>query len=92
MRHPFTVRAQSSGYTRSETFIVVRNPGGRRVTVNPHYAREHAQADADALNIAAMVKDEADDPRPYRVRYAEAEAAYRGTMTPGRSPGEETHR
>lgn len=75
--HPYVVRKQSSGRTFSETFVVVRNPGGRRVTTIPHVTRETAQAEADALNIGALVLDHADDPRPYAVRRAEAEAAYR---------------
>lgn len=76
-RHPFRVRKQSSGRTFSETYIVVMNPGGRRVTVHPHRTRETAQAEADRLNIAELVKDYDQDPRPYDVRLAEAEAAYR---------------
>ena len=56
-RHPFAVRKQSSGYTFSETFIVVRNPGGHRVTVHAHRTREGAQSEADQLNIGAMVQD-----------------------------------
>ncbi len=75
---PYRVRKQSSGYTRSDTFIVVKVTDGRtqRVTVNPHRTREGAQADADELNIGALVKDYAADPRPYAERHAEAAAAY----------------
>lgn len=39
--------------------------------------REDAQLQADGLNIADMVKPHAEDPRPYEVRLAEAEAACR---------------
>ena len=76
-RHPYAVRKQASGYSGATTYIVVRNPGGRRVSVHAHVTRESAQAAADELNIGAMVKDHADDPRPYAQRRAEAEAAYR---------------
>lgn len=77
---PFRVRRQSSGYASSEKFIVVMlRPGqpASRVTTWPHVTRESAQAEADRLNIGHMVKDYADDPRPYVERRAEAEAAYR---------------
>lgn len=77
-RHPFAVRQVRSGYTGERKYIVVKNPGGHRVTVHAHVTRESAQADADQLNIGAMVRDYADDQRPYEVRRAEAEAAYRG--------------
>jgi len=77
-RHPYAVRKVRSGYTGRESFVVVRNPGGHRVSVHAHVTRESAQADADTLNISALVKDHAEDPRPYAVRRAEAEAAYRG--------------
>lgn len=71
----YTVRKQSSGYSSSETFVVWKRGGGR-VTVNAHRTREAAQAEADVLNISDMVKDYADDPRPYAERLAEATAAY----------------
>jgi hypothetical protein len=58
-------------------YLVVRNPGGKRVSVHASVTREGAQASADDLNIGAMVKDHAEDPRPYAERRAEAEAAYR---------------
>lgn len=74
--HPFQVRKVTSGRTGVTKFIVVKNPGGRRVTVHAHFLREGAQADADELNIAALVKPHAEDPRPYDVRLAEAEADY----------------
>lgn len=75
-RHPYVVRTQASGYGGFPKFIVVRNPGGRRVSVHPHITRESAQSAADELNIAAMVKDYDEDPRPYAERLAEARQAY----------------
>ena len=76
----YRVRKQSSGYTFSETFYVIDSQrGNRRVSVHASTTREGAQADADELNIGAMVKDYVDDPRPYDVRRAEAEAAFRST-------------
>lgn len=76
-RHPYAVRKVVSGYTGHDSYIVVKNPGGKRVSVHAHQTRESAQADADALNVQALVKDYADDPRPYTERRAEAEANYR---------------
>lgn len=76
-KHPFSVRKQSSGYTLSEKYIVVKNPGGKRVSVHAHHTREEAVHAADTLNIAEMVKPYDQDPRPYAVRRAEAETAYR---------------
>lgn len=76
---PYQVRKQTSGRSW-DTYIVVRNPGGRRVSVHPFTSRHAAQASADALNIGAMVEDHADDPRPYAERRAEAEAAYRAMV------------
>jgi hypothetical protein len=76
-RPPYVVRKQSSGYTASVKWIVVKNPGARRVTVVAHHSQRAAQIEADALNVSALVKDHAEDPRPYEVRLAEAEATYR---------------
>jgi hypothetical protein len=59
-----------------DTYIVVRNPGGRRVTTHPHRTRDGAQAEADRLNVGSLVKDYDEDPRPYEVRLAEAEQIY----------------
>jgi hypothetical protein len=73
----YRVRKQSSGYTFSETFIVMDSTTGGRVSVHPFRTRESAQANADRLNIDDLVKDYSADPRPYEVRHAEAEAAYR---------------
>jgi hypothetical protein len=73
----YRVRKQSSGYTLSETFIVIDSRTGGRISVQPCRTRESAQHEADQLNIGDMVKDYADDPRPYAERRAAAEAAYR---------------
>lgn len=75
-RARYTVRKQSSGRTFSETFYVYDTVRKGRVSVHAVRARETAQHEADALNIGDMVKDYADDPRPYAERLAEAEAAY----------------
>lgn len=75
-RKRYTVRKQSSGYTSSVTWYVYDTVRKGRVTVNAHRSREAAQADADALNISAMVRDYADDPRPYAERLAEARQAF----------------
>lgn len=77
--HPFQVRKQASGRTASEKFVVVKRGGGR-VSTWPHAVREHAQAEADELNIGAMVKSFDEDQRPYDVRRAEAEALYRAEV------------
>lgn len=75
-RHPYAVRQTKSGYNGAVKYVVVKNPGGQRVSVHATPSRTSAQADADRLNIGAMVKDHAEDPRPYAERLAEAEAAY----------------
>jgi hypothetical protein len=59
------------------TYVVVRNPGGKRVSTHPHLTLGSAQAEADELNISSLIKDFDQDPRPYEVRRAEAAAAYR---------------
>lgn len=66
----------SSGYSSIERFNVVKLPSGSRVNVHAFGTREHAQSEADRLNAGEMVADHADDPRPYAVRQAEADAAY----------------
>lgn len=73
---PFKVRQQTSGWNGVTSYIVVMNPGGRRVSVHAHYTKQSAQAAADELNIIEMVKPANEDPRPYNVRRAEAEAQY----------------
>lgn len=78
--HPYAVRKQASGRAASVKFIVVKNPNGGRVSTWPHGTRESAQTEADDLNIAAMVKDHAEDPRPYDVRLAEARATYQAEV------------
>lgn len=47
---PYRVRQQTSGYTGVTSYIVVKNPGGRRVSVHAHVTRESAQIAADGLN------------------------------------------
>lgn len=73
--HPFMVRKMTG--RGGVKWIVVRNPGGRRVSVHSTPIRSAAQAQADELNIGAMVRPAAEDDRPYEVRRAEAAAAYR---------------
>lgn len=68
----YRVRKQSG---RTTTYVVV-DGNGSRVTTHPHKTAGCAQAEADRLNVGSMVKDFADDPRPYAVRLSEAEAAY----------------
>lgn len=79
-KHPFQVRQVRSGYTGYKSYIVVKNPGGHRVSVHAYQTRETAQSNADDLNIGAMVKPHAEDPRPYAERRAEAEKAYRAEV------------
>lgn len=75
-KKPYTVRETTSGRTGVTKYVVVLNPGSRRVSNEAHLTRDGAQAAADQLNIGAMVRDHDVDPRPYAVRLAEAEAAY----------------
>jgi hypothetical protein len=72
----YTVRKQSSGRTASVTFYVYDLQRKGRVTVHAARSREAAQHEADALNVSDLVRDYADDPRPYAERLAEAAAAY----------------
>lgn len=74
---PYKVRQQTSGYNGATSYIVVKNPGGNRVSVHAHCTRESAQVSADELNILDMVAPFAADPRPFDVRVAEAEVKYR---------------
>lgn len=71
----YRVRKQSSGYALSETFYVYDLVRKSRVSVHAG-SRESAQADADSLNVGDMIRDHADDPRPYAQRRAEAIAIY----------------
>lgn len=73
----YTVRKQTSGYNGNVRYYVYDTVSQGRVTVHAYLGRDAAQASADYLNIGDMVKSYDDDPRPYEVRYAEAEAAYR---------------
>jgi hypothetical protein len=78
----YTARKQSSGRTFSETWYAYDTQRKTRVSVHAS-TRECAQADADDLNIGDMIADYADDPRPYDVRRAEAEAAYLAAKAAG---------
>lgn len=49
-RRPYGVRKQSSGYASSVKWIVVLNPGSRRVSVHGTVSREAALAEAEAMN------------------------------------------
>lgn len=73
-RPAFRVKSQSSGYAGGKKYVVVGD--GDRVTVRPHLTADGAQAEANELIIGALVLDYDDDPRPYDVRRAEAEAAW----------------
>jgi hypothetical protein len=47
-----------------------------RVSVHTQLHRHAAQTDADDLEIAAMVRNYEDDPRPYAERRTEARARF----------------
>lgn len=79
-RHPYTVRKMTSGRDGSVSYYVYSLKSHGRVSVHASTIRQSAQIEADKLNIGAMVKNYEDDPRPYDVRYAEAEIAYRTTV------------
>ncbi len=66
----FTVRQTTSGYNGVTKYLVYN--GSKRVSVHAYITRESAQAQADDLNIGALVKPYDEDPRPYPVRLAEA--------------------
>ena len=74
VKHPFSVRKMSG--RGGVKYVVVLNPGQRRVSVHAHVTKDTAWIDADQLNIGALVRDHAEDPRPYEIRLAEATAAY----------------
>lgn len=75
-RNRYTVRKQTSGYSSSVRYYVYDLQTKSRVSVHADILRGSAQASADRLNISEMVKDYAEDPRPYEVRLAEATMAY----------------
>jgi hypothetical protein len=75
-RLPFQVREQTSGRSGVTSYVVVRNPGGRRVSTEPSPVREIAEAQARDLNVGSLVLDHAEDPRPYDERRAEAGRVY----------------
>lgn len=77
-RNRYTVRKQTSGWTGVSKFYVYDTVDKGRVTVQAYLGRDTAQAEADQLNISDMVRPHEEDPRPYEVRRAEAEAAYFG--------------
>lgn len=72
----YRVRSQTSGYNGRKTFYVYDLVRKGRVTVHAHVTREGAQTDADGLNVSDMIRDHAEDPRPYAERRAEAAAAF----------------
>jgi hypothetical protein len=71
----FTVRTTTSGHNGMTKYPVYNGP--RRVSVHAYGTREGAQANADELNIGAMIKDHAEDPRPYQEKLADARAEFR---------------
>jgi hypothetical protein len=73
--HPFRVRKQSSGYSNSVGWIVIKLPASR-VSVHAFHSREAAFMAADDHNISHQVRPHAEDPRPYHDRLNEAIAAY----------------
>lgn len=79
-RPVYTVRKQSSGRAASVGYFVFNTQDEQRVSVHASRRRDSAQHEADQLNIAALVLDHADDPRPYDLRRAEADAAYRTAL------------
>jgi hypothetical protein len=74
----YSINKVTSGYNGDERWIVVKNPGRHRVSVQAHRSRRSAEFTAEALNIQELVKSPEEDPRSYQVRRAEAEALYRG--------------
>jgi hypothetical protein len=73
----------TSGYTGVSKYYVYDLKAKDRVTVHAYLTRSGAQLEADGLNIGDMVKPHAEDPRPYEVRRAEAEAKYRAQQSGG---------
>jgi hypothetical protein len=70
----FTVRSTTSGHNGITKYLV--HDGPRRVSARLR-DQEGAQANADRLNIGAMVKDHAEDPCPYQEKLAEDRAEFR---------------
>jgi hypothetical protein len=56
-KHPYAVRETTSGYNGVTKYLVVRNPGGKRVSVHASVTREGAQASADDLNRTVIEDD-----------------------------------
>lgn len=90
VRNCYRVRQTKSGYNGDVKYLV-HLLGRGRVSVHAHHTRDSAQAAADRLNVGAMVRDHHEDPRPYDVRLAEAQAVYDAWVAAGR-PGERTLR
>jgi hypothetical protein len=85
MKKPrYTVRKMTSGYTGLSKYYVYDLVGKGRVTVHAHLMRADAQVEADSLNVSDMVKPYDEDPRPYEVRLAEAQAAFDAARMPGK--------
>ena len=76
MKPPYRVRKQSAGSRGTFDAYIVVKLGGGRATTWPHVNRADAQAEADRLNVGDMVRDYAEDPRPYDVRRADAQRDY----------------
>jgi hypothetical protein len=76
----YTVRKQTSGWSGTVRYYVWDRVKKSRVTVHADLHRDVAQMHADSLNVMDMVKPHAEDPRPYEVRLAEAEAAFRASQ------------
>lgn len=86
IRHPFAVRKTTSGYNGSTSYLVVKNPGGHRVSVHSHIAPETAQSEADDLNVMDLAKSMwTEDGAPFDERMAEAARRFEaGTCGQGR--------
>lgn len=72
----FTVRKQTSGWSGTVKFYVYDLLKKGRVTVHAYLTREGAQESADSLEVSNRVRPHAEDPRPYEVRLAEAQADF----------------
>jgi hypothetical protein len=76
----YTVRKMVNGRNGSVKWYVYDLRTKGRVTVHATLMRDAAQAQADNLNIIDTCPDAEQDPRPFEVRYAEAEAKYHATV------------